>query len=125
MYIMTKKELGNNMQDIAISIMVDEKIVYTTLNDRRIGKTQLILKMADMFGLPVVTGSWTAQKCYMEMAMRMGLKVDVYFMGDSCDGFRGSSAMKQKILVDETITPAKLASLQQHFTVAGFMRGDV
>ena len=77
MYVKEKKELKNfNGGEVARRI-INGEIIYTTDSDRGIGKTTMILKIADILQKPILTTSRTIKKMYEEKARAMGLTVTV------------------------------------------------
>ena len=77
MYVKEKKELKDfNGGEVARRI-INGEIIYTTDSDRGIGKTTMILKIADILQKPILTTSKTIKKIYEEKARAMGLTVTV------------------------------------------------
>ena len=77
MYVKEKKELKDfNGGEVARRI-INGEIIYTTDSDRGIGKTTMILKIADILQKPILTTSRTIKKMYEEKARAMGLTVTV------------------------------------------------
>lgn len=77
MYIKEKKELKDfNGGEVARRI-INGEIIYTTDSDRGIGKTTMILKIADILQKPILTMSNTLKRMYEEKARAMGLTVTV------------------------------------------------
>ena len=77
MYVKEKKELKDfNGGEVARRI-INGEIIYTTDSDRGIGKTTMILKIADILQKPILTMSRTIKKMYEEKARAMGLTVTV------------------------------------------------
>ena len=77
MYIKEKKELKDfNGGEVARRI-INGEIIYTTDSDRGIGKTIMILKIADILQKPILTMSNTLKRMYEEKARAMGLTVTV------------------------------------------------
>ena len=80
MYIKEKKELKDfNGGEVARRI-INGEIIYTTDSDRGIGKTTMILKIADILQKPILTMSRTIKKMYEEKAMAMGLTVTIVYI---------------------------------------------
>ena len=80
MYIKEKKELKDfNGGEVARRI-INGEIIYTTDSDRGIGKTTMILKIADILQKPILTTSRTIKKMYEEKARAMGLTVTVVYI---------------------------------------------
>ena len=80
MYIKEKKELKDfNSGEVARRI-INGEIIYTTDSDRGIGKTTMILKIADILQKPILTTSRTIKKMYEEKAMAMGLTVTIVYI---------------------------------------------
>ena len=80
MYIKEKKELKDfNSGEVARRI-INGEIIYTTDSDRGIGKTTMILKIADILQKPILTTSRTIKKMYEEEARAMGLTVTVVYI---------------------------------------------
>lgn len=80
MYIKEKKELKDfNGGEVARRI-INGEIIYTTDSDRGIGKTTMILKIADILQKPILTTSRTIKKMYEENARAMGLTVTVVYI---------------------------------------------
>ena len=80
MYIKEKKELKDfNGGEVARRI-INGEIIYTTDSDRGIGKTTMILKIADILQKPILTTSKTIKKMYEEKARAMGLTVTVVYI---------------------------------------------
>lgn len=64
MYIKEKKELKDfNGGEVARRI-INGEIIYTTDSDRGIGKTTMILKIADILQKPILTMSNTLKRMY-------------------------------------------------------------
>ena len=77
MYIKEKKELKDfNSGEVARRI-INGEIIYTTDSDRGIGKTTMILKIADILQKPILTMSNTLKRMYEGKARAMGLTVTV------------------------------------------------
>ena len=77
MYVKEKKELKDfNGGEVARRI-INGEIIYTTDSDRGIGKTTMILKIADILQKPILTMSNTLKRMYEEKARAMGLTVTV------------------------------------------------
>ena len=77
MYVKEKKELKDfNGGEVARRI-INGEIIYTTDSDRGIGKTTMILKIADILQKPILTTNRTIKKMYEEKAREMGLTVTV------------------------------------------------
>lgn len=77
MYVKEKRELKDfNGGEVARRI-INGEIIYTTDSDRGIGKTTMILKIADILQKPILTTSRTIKKMYEEKARAMGLTVTV------------------------------------------------
>ena len=80
MYVKEKKELKDfNGGEVARRI-INGEIIYTTDSDRGIGKTTMILKIADILQKPILTTSRTIKKMYEEKARAMGLTVTVVYI---------------------------------------------
>ena len=80
MYIKEKKELKDfNGGEVARRI-INGEIIYTTDSDRGIGKTTMILKIADILQKPILTTSRIIKKMYEEKARAMGLTVTVVYI---------------------------------------------
>ena len=80
MYVKEKKELKDfNGREVARRI-INGEIIYTTDSDRGIGKTTMILKIADILQKPILTTSRTIKKMYEEKARAMGLTVTVVYI---------------------------------------------
>ena len=80
MYVKEKKELKDfNGGEVARRI-INGEIIYTTDSDRCIGKTTMILKIADILQKPILTTSRTIKKMYEEKARAMGLTVTVVYI---------------------------------------------
>lgn len=80
MYVKEKKELKDfNGGEVARRI-INGEIIYTTDSDRGIGKTTMILKIADILQKPILTTSKTIKKIYEEKARAMGLTVTVVYI---------------------------------------------
>ena len=80
MYVKKKKELKDfNGGEVARRI-INGEIIYTTDSDRGIGKTTMILKIADILQKPILTTSRTIKKMYEEKARAMGLTVTVVYI---------------------------------------------
>lgn len=80
MYIKEKKELKDfNSGEVARRI-INGEIIYTTDSDRGIGKTTMILKIADILQKPILTTSRTIKKMYEEKVMTMGLTVTIVYI---------------------------------------------
>ena len=80
MYIKEKKELKDfNSGEVARRI-INGEIIYTTDSDRGIGKTTMILKIADILQKPILTTSRTIKKMYEEEARAMGLTVTIVYI---------------------------------------------
>ena len=80
MYVKEKKELKDfNGGEVARRI-INGEIIYTTDSDRGIGKTTMILKIADILQKPILTTSRTIKKMYEEKARAMGLIVTVVYI---------------------------------------------
>ena len=80
MYIKEKKEFKDlNGGEVARRI-INGEIIYTTDSDRGIGKTTMILKIADILQKPILTTSRTIKKMYEEKARAMGLTVTVVYI---------------------------------------------
>ena len=80
MYVKEKKELKDfNGGEVARRI-INGEIIYTTDSDRGIGKTTIILKIADILQKPILTTSRTIKKMYEEKARAMGLTVTVVYI---------------------------------------------
>ena len=80
MYVKEKKELKDfNGGEVARRI-INGEIIYTTDSDRGIGKTTMILKIADILQKPILTTSRTIKKMYEEKARVMGLTVTVVYI---------------------------------------------
>ena len=66
MYVKEKKELKDfNGGEVARRI-INGEIIYTTDSDRGIGKTTMILKIADILKKQILTTSRTIKKMYEE-----------------------------------------------------------
>ena len=77
MYVKEKKELKDfNGGEVARRI-INGEIIYTTDGDRGIGKTTMILKIADILQKPILTMSNTLKRMYEGKARAMGLTVTV------------------------------------------------
>lgn len=77
MYVKEKKELKDfNSGEVARRI-INGELIYTTDSDRCIGKTTMILKIADILQKPILTTSRTIKKMYEDKARAMGLTVKV------------------------------------------------
>ena len=77
MYVKEKKELEDfNGGEVARRI-INGEIIYTTDSDRGIGKTTMILKIADILQKPILTTSNTLKRMYEGKAREMGLTVTV------------------------------------------------
>ena len=77
MYVKEKKELKDfNGGEVARRI-INGEIIYTTDSDRGIGKTTMILKIADILQKPILTMSNTLKRMYEGKAREMGLTVTV------------------------------------------------
>ena len=77
MYVKEKKELKDfNGGEVARRI-INGELIYTTDSDRGVGKTTMILKIADILQKPILTTSRTIKKMYEEKARAMGLTVTV------------------------------------------------
>ena len=80
MYVKEKKELKDfNGGEVARRI-INGEIIYTTDSDRGIGKTTMILKIADILQKPILTTSRIIKKMYEEKARAMGLTVTVVYI---------------------------------------------
>ena len=80
MYVKEKKELKDfNGGEVARRI-INGEIIYTTDSDRGIGKTTMILKIADILQKPILTMSNTLKRMYEEKAMAMGLTVTIVYI---------------------------------------------
>lgn len=80
MYIKERKELKDfNSGEVARRI-INGEIIYTTDSDRGIGKTTMILKIADILQKPILTTSRTIKKMYEEKVMAMGLTVTIVYI---------------------------------------------
>ena len=80
MYVKEKKELKDfNGGEVARRV-INGEIIYTTDSDRGIGKTTMILKIADILQKPILTTSRTIKKMYEEEARAMGLTVTVVYI---------------------------------------------
>lgn len=80
MYVKEKKELKDfNGGEVAKRI-INGEIIYTTDSDRGIGKTTMILKIADILQKPILTTSRTIKKMYEEKARAMVLTVTVVYI---------------------------------------------
>ena len=80
MYVKEKKELKDfNGGEVARRI-INGELIYTTDSDRGIGKTTMILKIADILQKPILTTSRTIKKMYEEKARAMGLTVTVVYI---------------------------------------------
>ena len=80
MYVKEKKELKDfNGGEVARRI-INGEIIYTTDSDRGIGKTTMILKIADILQKPILTMSNTLKRMYEGKAREMGLTVTVVYI---------------------------------------------
>ena len=80
MYVKEKKELKDfNGGEVARRI-INGELIYTTDSDRGVGKTTMILKIADILQKPILTTSRTIKKMYEEKARAMGLTVTVVYI---------------------------------------------
>ena len=80
MYVKEKKELKDfNGGEVARRI-INGELIYTTDSDRGIGKTTMILKIADILQKPILTTSRTIKKMYEEKARAIGLTVTVVYI---------------------------------------------
>ena len=80
MYIKEKKELKDFNGGKVARRIINGEIIYTTDSDRGIGKTTMILKIADILQKPILTTSRTIKKMYEEKARAMGLTVTVVYI---------------------------------------------
>lgn len=122
MYMLVKKEVdGFNDGTVANEIVVNKAKIYTTDVDRRVGKSTMILKIADLFGKPILTTNYTLSRFYEKEAKERGLtNVKVVYV-NSPEALRGSSY--SDFLVDEFVSSDFLleARKNQMFSFSGFM----
>ena len=80
MYVKEKKELKDfNGGEVARRI-INGELIYTTDSDRGVGKTTMILKIADILQKPILTTSRTLKRMYEGKAREMGLTVTVVYI---------------------------------------------
>ena len=103
MYIKEKKELKDfNGGEVARRI-INGEIIYTTDSDRGIGKTTMILKIADILQKPILTTSRTIKKMYEDKAVTMGLTVKVIYIesGSSPRGLKHNDFLIDDVSISE------------------------
>ena len=80
MYVKEKKEIKDfNGGEVAKRI-INGELIYTTDSDRCIGKTTMILKIADILQKPILTTSRTIKKMYEDKARAIGLTVKIIYI---------------------------------------------
>ena len=122
MYVLVKKEIdGFNDGAVAHEIVVNKAKIYTTDADRCVGKSTMILKIADLFGKPILTTNYGLSIFYEKEARDRGLtNVKVVYV-NSPEALRGSSY--SDFLVDESVSNDFLLEARKNamFSFSGFM----
>lgn len=121
MYVKEKREIQHlNGGEVAKRIVSGE-VVYTTENDRNIGKTTLILKIADVLNKPVIVRENYQKKIYLEKVKELGLNVKILSIKE--DG-ANIEVFYNDFLIDE-LSEREFNKLQSKgYTVSGFILSD-
>lgn len=80
MYVKEKKEIKDFNDGEVAKRIINGELIYTTDSDRCIGKTTMILKIADILQKPILTMSNTLKRMYEGRAKEMGLNVTVFYI---------------------------------------------
>ena len=121
MYVKEKREIQHlNGGEVARRIVSGE-VVYTTENDRNIGKTTLILKIADVLNKPVIVKENYQKKIYLEKVKELGLNVKILSIKE--DG-ANIEVFYNDFLIDE-LSEREFNKLQSKgHIIAGFILSD-
>ena len=121
MYVKEKREIQHlNGGEVARRIVSGE-VVYTTENDRNIGKTTLILKIADVLNKPVIVRENYQKKIYLEKVKELGLNVKILSIKEEGANIE---VFYNDFLIDE-LSEREFNKLQSKgHTIAGFILSD-
>ena len=101
--------------------IVSGEVVYTTENDRNIGKTTLILKIADVLNKPVIVRENYQKKIYLEKVKELGLNVKILSIKEEGANIE---VFYNDFLIDE-LSEREFNKLQSKgYTVSGFILSD-
>ena len=121
MYVKEKREIQHlNGGEVARRIVSGE-VVYTTENDRNIGKTTLILKIADVLNKPVIVRENYQKKIYLEKVKELGLNVKILSIKEEGANIE---VFYNDFLIDE-LSEREFNKLQSKgHTISGFILSD-
>lgn len=121
MYIKEKREIDGLRNGEVAKRIISGETIYTTDNDRNIGKTTLILKIADILNKPVIVRENYQKKFYIEKVKALGLNVKILSIKEESANIE---VFYKDFLIDE-LSEREFNKLQSKgYTVSGFILSD-
>lgn len=124
MYKKIRKEFNGLENGEVARDIFENGIIYTTDSDRRIGKTTLILKIADILNKPIIVKENYQKRFYLERAEALGLSVNVLNMKECLGDGYNRELLYKEFLLDE-LSERDFEELQDEgFTLSGFVLSE-